>query len=484
MIVPPRFKISDIAAFEWSAPSRTHVGTQDRQVVIRLRITFPDGRSAEGVAAEALAIAWLGRNPALSEEENLDQLRRSIEYAIDAYQGHGQDTAFRHFAAAYGGLLAAGRADGMPPLLAGFGAALLDRAVADALGRALGLSIAGLVRSNALGLRAHVMAPDLLGRDTDSFLATLSLPGRIALRHSVRSSDRLTDGDQADDGAAETLEQVIATRAPRFFLLHLAGPVAAAVERLCRIAAIVEQCAEPWQVALDCGESFTEIASVVALHEAIAAEPRLARLAGAMRYSLQPLWRETALTQDVTRLARIVPVVVDSSDGEVASFADARRLGYQGVSLRGCKGLYKSLISAMRCAAWNDERPGGGYFMTAEDFGSRAGLAVQQDLALAGLLGLGHAACTEAACQDDVFAGRPTLEASQFVAAHPDIYARDAGHVRLRVEYGDVCLGSLDGPGFASALHPQTGWMTQMASSAWMAFLTGQSVAARKTGAL
>src|SRR4029079_2787054 len=78
-------------------------------------------------------------------------------------------------------------------------------------------------------------------------------------------------------------------------------------------------------------------------------------------------------------------VIIDESDDSLDAFPRAKALGYQGVSSKTCKGIYKSLINRARCASW-----GGGYFMSGEGLTIQAGLALQQDLALVSLLGLEH----------------------------------------------------------------------------------------------
>ena len=49
-----------------------------------------------------------------------------------------------------------------------------------------------------------------------------------------------------------------------------------------------------------------------------------------------------------------------------------------------------ALLNAARCRLWNREEGTDRYFMSGEDLTTQAGLAVQQDLALVSLLGLGH----------------------------------------------------------------------------------------------
>ncbi len=145
-------------------------------------------------------------------------------------------------------------------------------------------------------------------------------------------------------------------------------------------------------------------------------------------------------------------MIIDESDADLDAFPRARALGYSGVSSKMCKGLYKSILNAARCAAWS----GGGqrYFMTGEDLTTQAGLAVQQDLALVNLLGMTHVERNGHHYVNGM-AGLPEAEQAAFLAAHPDLYERSHGAVRLRIRSGRIAIGSLDCPGFATSAEPE-----------------------------
>ena len=64
----------------------------------------------------------------------------------------------------------------------------------------------------------------------------------------------------------------------------------------------------------------------------------------------QPIARKQALDVDVRAAGLGKPVIIDESDGELDTFVRARERGYTGVSTKTCKGLYKSLLNAARCA--------------------------------------------------------------------------------------------------------------------------------------
>jgi hypothetical protein len=63
--------------------------TEAPQAFARVRLRLPDGRSATGGSAELLAPKWFDKNPALSNEANFDQLRRSLGIARELYLAGG-----------------------------------------------------------------------------------------------------------------------------------------------------------------------------------------------------------------------------------------------------------------------------------------------------------------------------------------------------------------------------------------------------------
>ncbi len=149
-------------------------------------------------------------------------------------------------------------------------------------------------------------------------------------------------------------------------------------------------------------------------------------------------------------IAAIKPLIVDESDGELNAFVRARERGYTGISSKTCKGLYRSLLNAARCVAWNAEIGAARYFMSGEDLTTQAGLSVQQDLALANLLGITHVERNGHHYVDGM-AALAESEQRLFLTAHPDLYEHSHGAVRLRIRDGRIALASLDCAGYASA---------------------------------
>jgi L-alanine-DL-glutamate epimerase-like enolase superfamily enzyme len=425
------------------------------QAFVRARIRLENGREAEGGAAELLAPKWFDKTPSLTNEQNFDQLRTSLRLACDAYLAGGRNTAYGHFIAHHAEQVTAAARRGLNRLTACFGPALVDRAVLDAVLRGLGVSFYDAVRGN---LPAMDVPAD--------FLRALKPRTSIAARHTVGLVDRLTRGaarPQAADGLPETLEEAIERYGHRWFKLKICGNVRADLDRLETIAAVLDRLSEPYAATLDGNEQFDHAGAVLELWRSMKTAPRLARLVSSIAFIEQPISRQNALSSDVSALAAERPVLIDESDDSLDSFARARALGYSGVSSKACKGFYKSILNAVRCHEWNRQEGIGRYFMSAEDLTTQAGLAVQQDLALAAILGLSHVERNGHHYVNGM-AGLPEGEQQAFLAAHPDLYERSHGAVRLSIQRGELSIGSLACAGFASGALPDWNAMKEMRS--------------------
>ena len=458
----PRLAVEEIRLYERPVtlrmPFRFGVVTMTAapQAFVRARITLPDGRGAWGAAAEMMVPKWFDKDPALSNDENFDQLRTALDIARAFYLDAGVSTAFGLTAVCYPEQIEAGATRDLNALTAAYGPALIDRAVLDALCRVLGMPFAGALRSNVPGIAPGAVAPDLAEFNIEGFLATMASPSRIEARHTVGLTDPLTSDDVSDDGRVgdglpETLEEVVATYRHRFFKVKVAGDHAADLDRLGRIASVLDGTGRDYQVSLDGNEQYDDVAGIDELWRRLSETPGLARFAESIIYIEQPIARRTALAAELGALADQRPVIIDESDESYDTFPRARELGYRGVSSKSCKGFYKSIVNAARCALWN--RNGGGYFMTGEDLTCQAGLSVQQDLALAAALGLDHVERNGHHYARGM-AAAPAAEQEAFARAHPDLYDLRDGTAMLRIRDGAIQIGSLDVAGFASAAEP------------------------------
>lgn len=433
------------------------------QLFLRAHIKLADGREGEGVSAELLVPKWFDKSPALSNDDNFNQLRRSVAIALRHMMAVGEDTAFGISAAANAGHRAECAEAGLNGLVASFGIALIERAIIDALGRLEGVPAAILVRDNRLGIDA-TLTPDLAGFDLGGFLASIKPADTIFARHTVGLVDAITradtEGKRLDDGLPESLEEVIAAYGHRYFKLKVGGQADADIERLVQIASVLDRTAEPYKVTLDGNEQYENVDAVLELWQRIGEDKRLARLKASLLLIEQPIARAQALNRPVHALARDIAVEIDESDSDFDVFPRARALGYRGISSKSCKGFYRALLNSARVAHYNTQ--GEGHFvMSAEDLTTQGGIAVQQDLLLASLVGAAHIERNGHHYVDGM-AGAPQAEQNAYLAAHGDLYRRAAnGRARLNIQNGAVSLRSIaQANGLASAVLPDWNAMT------------------------
>ena len=450
--MPPRLRVRDISFFErpipFAKPFRfgSVVITSSVQVFVRAEIEIEGKGTSVGASAEMMASKWFDKRAHLSPQQTVDGLRRTLAIARELYLARtGFDTAFGHHAAVIKAQVEACAKEDIPPLAAGFGPAEIDKAILDALLRGLGVNFFDGMAANVAGIDAR-LASDLDDDAIAQFLGARRRLERVAIRHTVGMDDKV----EGEGGVADAHENAGA----RYFKLKLNGDPAHDAERLIRIGRELATLPHDYQVTLDANEQYADLNALSALVEHLDRDAALQPIAGKLLYIEQPMPR------DITRASPLGALsgrdfIIDEADDSYDAFPAARALGYSGISSKSCKGIYKSVINAARAAKWSAE--GERYFISGEDLTCQAGLAVQQDLALGALIGVTHAE-RNGHHYVDGFADTPAAEAEAFLAAHPDLYIRDVGKVRLAIHDGDLLTGSLTQPGFATSVHPD--WST------------------------
>nr|WP_088344647.1 MULTISPECIES: enolase C-terminal domain-like protein [Rhodomicrobium] len=443
----PRLAIRDIAIFErmmpFVRPFRFGAVTVTRapQAFARVGVEVEGHGAARGVAAEMMMPKWFDKNPAKSPDETVGDLRASVARAAAAYAARAEaDTAFGHHCETLLSQSAWAESRGLPTLTANFGPALMDKAVLDALLKALGLGLADGLCGNAPGLDAR-LTPDLDRTDVDDFLLDMQPSPSVAIRHTVGLLDEL-DGPHG-------LAADIRSTSLRHFKIKIGGDVSADLERLRAVTTLLAASAQDFRATLDANEQYDPDRLAVLL-DSLETDPALAALRARLLYIEQPFDRRA--TFDAPLDERIgIPLIIDEADGDYAAFPRAALLGYRGVSSKSCKGLYKSLLNAARARAWNlSAGQPGRFFLTGEDLTCQAGLSVQQDTALAAILGITHVE-RNGHHYVDGFGPAPLDEAEAFAAAHPALYHRG----KLDIRSGTLPAASLlTTPGFASGAEP------------------------------
>jgi hypothetical protein len=446
--MPPRIAVRDIAFFErpvpFAKPFRFGAVTIDSaaQVFVRAEIEVEGKGTSVGAGAELMAPKWFDKRPHLSPEQTVMELRRALEIARDLYlSGSGFETAFGLHASRIAAQVEACAAQDIPPLVAIFGPAEIDKAILDALLRAMATNFFDGMAQNIAGVDAR-LSPDLGNDDIAQYLGRCRRLERVAIRHTVGLDDRI----EGEGGVADAREHSGA----RYFKLKLNGDPEHDAVRLIRIGSELATLSHDYSVTLDANEQYADLASLGALADRLDRDGALEPIATKLLYIEQPMPRDIFGRSKLGALSRR-DIIIDEADDCYGAFPTARALGYRGISSKSCKGIYKSIVNATRAAMWSteDER----FFISGEDLTCQAGLGVQQDLALGALIGVTHAE-RNGHHYVDGFADTPAAEAEAFLSAHPDLYTREGNGIRLAIHDGDLLTGSLTSPGFATSVHP------------------------------
>lgn len=444
----PRLKLRDIAFFErpvhFARPFRFGAVTISAtpQLFVRVEIEVEGRGTAVGASAELLVPKWFDKRPELSPAQTVDGLRRSLDVARGLYLARtGFLTAFDLHASCIGAQVVTCAKKNIPALAAAYGPAEIDKAILDALLRALETNFFDGMAGNIAGIDTR-LSPDLKEADLAAFLSGRKPLRRVAIRHTVGLDDTV----EGEGGVADAHENAGAN----YFKLKLSGDPAADAARLARIGKELDTLGRAYKVTLDANEQYADLAALQALIDQLDREPTLRSISTRLLYIEQPLPRDTTRQLPLGSLAKR-GFTIDEADDSYDAFPAARALGYRGISSKSCKGLYKSIVNATRAAKWS--AGGEKFFVTGEDLTCQAGLAVQQDLALGAFIGVTHAE-RNGHHYVDGFGETPAAEAQAFAGAHPDLYADSGQGIRLSIHDGDLLTGSLHAAGFATSVHP------------------------------
>ena len=447
--------------FRYGAVTLTHFPL----LHLAVEVEAGDGRRGRGFAADALPPKWFDKDPTRSFRENVADQLASIALARAVYLEAARTPrpVFEIWLDAYAECARRGATLGLNGLTVGFGSSFFERALADAAGRLTGQDVVGILRGDVLGIRPEAVRPGLSRTDLLTWASTPP-PEAVAVRHTVGLVDPIVASDvPADgwlrDGLPQTLEECVQTNGLRHFKLKVGGQVAADVDRLGRIAATLDRLIpDAYLVTLDGNEQYKTMEDFAALVEAIKRTPGVARLWGSTAFIEQPLDRAIALdaaaTEGLDALGREVPIIIDESDGDLEAFPRAIALGYRGVSTKNCKGIVKSFLNRSLVERLNADRPPpASLFMSAEDLTNVPVVPLQQDLATVRALGITHVERNGHHYVRGLAHCSPRERAAA-LRLHADLYTGDEQHAWLRIDAGQLRVGSLATPGYGVAFDP------------------------------
>ncbi|WP_366654211.1 hypothetical protein [Fodinicurvata sp. EGI_FJ10296] len=432
-----------------------------------------DGARVRGYAADMLAYKWFDKRPEKTPADNVADLIQVVERAIDVARGQPAGPFFEVWRAIDAEVDRASVAAGFNRLGASFGTSMVERAMIDALGRHLGKPVFDMVRDGDLGIDPGAVMPALAGRSVAEILP--AAPARsLHLRHTVGLVDPIDDGDlpagkRIGDGLPESLRDYLDQDGISYLKVKVGGNLDEDLERLEKIASLTASMGVTPTVTLDGNEQYRSLDGFAALIEAVRERGSLADFYRSILFIEQPLERSVALSGPLDpRALEIIgkPLLIDEADGWTTAYSEAVDLGYFGVSHKNCKGVTRSMLNALLARKLNETTTGGQgrYFMSAEDLTCRPVVSLQADLAVVAMLGIDHVERNG----HHYFHGLdhlPTAEAEAALQAHGDLYERTGGSVALRIDGGDLAIGSLQVPGMGFT--PLPDMSAREAPSSW-----------------
>ena len=411
---------------------------------LRCVVEAPDGRTAIGMASDLLVPKWFRKDLDRPPEADQVALRTSVREAGQRYAAQGFLPAFLHWQQVQNELIEAQPALAPGLLEAGFGVALVERAMLDGACRLANQSFWSALQSD-------LFCRQLLHGAQAWANPVAMLPARplehIAVRHTVGRLDPLRAAEvpaaeRLDDGMPQALDEVLARHGVRWLKVKIGGGHDQDVARLTAIGQLLlELQREDVAVTLDGNEQIESVPALRSLWRATEATAPGRSLLQRVKWVEQPLPRnrdERDPASDPSAWT-FCPLVLDEGDVQKDALA---RSSYHGVSVKNCKGVFRALGNRELSAA-----PGSVRFQTSEDLTNLPILALQQDLCTAACLDLGNSERNG----HHYFPGlahlpAPVVEAA--LAAHGDLYERTATGARLRIEAGALTIRSLHGPGY------------------------------------
>jgi len=422
-----------------------------------------EGQRLVGTASDLLPPKWFTKVPDKPLDQEVAEMERVIRHAMGLAVGRDADNVFQLWRGLYEDQLAWAKAEGLPPLLANFGTSLVERALIEAACRALQHPFGSALRREQLGVELGAIHEALRGSTCEALLPPAPLAA-THVRHTVGLGDPLTEADitaPLDDGLPQSLSASIRTYGLSHFKIKVTGQADADFPRLDELAGLLgKETPRGFAFSLDGNEQFRGWAAFREYWEALRARPGMEAFLGHLMFVEQPLHRDVAL--DAGQAGSLAdwqghpPCIIDESDATLESLPEALALGYAGTSHKNCKGIFKGVANA--CLLRQQEQGGVARLMSGEDLCTIGPVALLQDLAVMGMLGIGsvernghhyHAGLSQL----------PKEAQEQVLRHHPDLYRRSrAGWPTMRIEDGRVSLASVSaapfGTGFELDVEP------------------------------
>lgn len=410
----------------------------------RVRVHDERRRDAIGWSADFMVPRWFRKDTDATPQQDVEELFGSAVAAAQVFAAQPTAPAFRLWRGAFAARVESAPQDAPDLLLRGFGTALVERAVLDAACR-----LAELPFAAALGCDVFGFIPGDVHAELASWQWQDELPApseRIVVRHTVGMLDVLCAadipiGERIDDGLPQALDEDIAAYGLSWFKIKIGAGFDADRRRLLELAAFFAERDLAPNLSVDGNEQFDDLGQLADVLEAVARERHGRELLQRVACIEQPLERaatfDASRHRDLARVHAFAPLMLDEADAVPQSFVRALELGYRGVSVKNCKGVFRALCNFGIC------KRGAGRFQSGEDLTNVGILSLQQDLVTASVLGLPHVERNG----HHYFRGLdhlPPQLVDDAQRAHPDVYGPlGDDSATLRIRQGRIDVTSL-----------------------------------------
>ncbi len=430
--------------------------TRVPQVFVRLPVSVND-QASFGTASDLLPPKWFTKEAAKPLAVEIQEMLQVIELALKTAAGMRGDSAFAVWQELFAAQSRWGIAARVPPLLANFGVSLVERALIEAVCRAVGRPFSALLQTNALGVALGQIHPSLKGRSPADLLPKKPLETIIA-RHTIGLSDPLTAADvPADqilrDGLPQALDECIRTYGLCHFKIKLSGELTRDQDRLEHVAAVLrQQSSADYAFTVDGNEQFSSATHFREYWEDLSRPHEVQEFLRHLLFIEQPVHRDAALEPVVGKVFEAWPqrpqIIIDESDATLASLPLALQLGYAGTSHKNCKGVFKGIANACLLAHRRQQSPGHPGLNSGEDLCNQGPIALLQDLAVMATLGI-HSVERNGHHYVAGLSSHPQTVQGQILQAHGDLYQPSrAGWPTLKIQEGQLRLGSVNAAPF------------------------------------
>jgi hypothetical protein len=295
---------------------------------------------------------WFRKDTDATPAQDADELLASVEVAAACFSSQSANTVFGLWRQVLAERIESQPIDQPDLLVRGYGVAIVERALLDASCRLVGMPFAEALRADVFGFRPGDVHEQLANWQ---WQADLPKPhSQVTVRHTVGMLDRLRiadvdPADRVDDGLPEALDQDIDEYGVNWFKVKIGAGLEQDRARLLDLAAFFAERDLSPQLTLDGNEQYEDIAQLAEVLESVAADRNGRELVSRLAFIEQPLARAHSFDpgrhRGIERVTKFAPLILDEADATPKSFVRALELGYRGVSVKNCKGVFRALCN-------------------------------------------------------------------------------------------------------------------------------------------